>query len=289
MWVGSKVFGSLRNHAHRDRSVRGLKVVITGSSRGLGYALADQFLALGDDVVVSSRTEQACKEAAEKLAERHPASRVLHFPCDVRNAEEAVALARFAQERLGRLDIWVNNAGVSQTHKKELQDTEPEVIEEVLATNLLGSIYGARAALKVFSEQENGGKVFFIDGTGAWGNPTPGNVAYGASKRALTQLKGSLAAEARREHDIAVHIASPGMVATDLLLSGEKDARATKFVNILAEDASVVAAWMVPRMRGVRGSGKYFKFLTPRGVVWRFLTAKGRKGRFLPEEGLKQA
>ncbi len=41
----------------------------------------------------------------------------------------------------------------------------------------------------MFSEQENGGKVFFIDGTGAWGNPTPGNVAYGASKRALTQLK----------------------------------------------------------------------------------------------------
>ena len=62
------------------------QVVITGSSRGLGYALADQFLAFGDDVVVSSRTEQACKEAAEKLAERYPSSRVLHFACDVRNA-----------------------------------------------------------------------------------------------------------------------------------------------------------------------------------------------------------
>lgn len=45
------------------------------------------------------------------------------------------------------------------------------------------------AAAQVFREQENGGKVFFIDGTGAWGNPTPGNIAYGASKRAITQLK----------------------------------------------------------------------------------------------------
>ncbi|EIE25018.1 NAD(P)-binding protein [Coccomyxa subellipsoidea C-169] len=262
--------------------LRFAQVVITGSSRGLGYALADQFLAFGDDVIVSSRTEQACLEAAEKLTQKYPARKVLSFPCDVRNADEAVALARFAQEKLGRLDIWVNNAGVSQVHKSELQETSPEVLEQVLATNLLGSIYGARAALQVFSEQENGGKLFFIDGTGSWGNATPGNVAYGASKRAITQLKASLVAETKKEREIAIHIASPGMVATELLLGGDRDARASKFINILAEDASTVAAWMVPRMRGVRGSGKYFKFLTTRGVIWRFLTAKGRKGRFLP-------
>ena len=57
-----------------------------------------------------------------------------------------------------------------------------------------------------------------------------------------------------------MHIASPGMVATELLLGGDKDARAAKFINILAEEAEVVAAWMVPRMRGVRRSGKYFKY-----------------------------
>lgn len=61
-------------------------MVITGSSRGLGYALADQFLAFGDDVIVSSRTEQACLEAAEKLTQKYPARKVLPFPCDVRNA-----------------------------------------------------------------------------------------------------------------------------------------------------------------------------------------------------------
>ncbi len=48
---------------------------------------------------------------------------------------------------------------------------------------------GQELQAQVFSEQENGGKLFFIDGTGAWGNATPGNVAYGASKRAITQLK----------------------------------------------------------------------------------------------------
>ena len=61
-------------------------MVITGSSRGLGYALADEFLRLGDDVVVSSRSEQACRAAAEELSAKHPARTVLPFACDVRNA-----------------------------------------------------------------------------------------------------------------------------------------------------------------------------------------------------------
>ena len=58
---------------------------------------------------------------------------------------------------------------------------------------------------------------------------------------------------------MSVHIASPGMVATQLLLGGAKAPRARKVINILAEDAETVARWLVPRMRGVRGNGKYFK------------------------------
>ena len=67
-----------------------MQVVITGSSRGLGYALADEFLRLGDDVVVSSRSERACKAAAEQLAAKHPARTVLPFACDVRSAGTAL-------------------------------------------------------------------------------------------------------------------------------------------------------------------------------------------------------
>ena len=75
----------------------------------------------------------------------------------------------------------------------------------------------------------------------------------------LCGLQDSLNAELKGKHDFSVHIASPGMVATELLLGGAKDPRAAKIINILAEEAEVVAAWMVPRMRGVRRSGKYFK------------------------------
>ena len=61
-------------------------MVITGSSKGLGYALADRFLALGDDVVVSSRSAEACAAAAERLAAAHPQRRVRCFSGDVREA-----------------------------------------------------------------------------------------------------------------------------------------------------------------------------------------------------------
>ena len=72
-------------------------------------------------------------------------------------------------------------------------------------------------------------------------------------------MQDSLNAELKQKHDFSVHIASPGMVATELLLGGERDQRAAKIINILAEEAEVVAAYLVPRMRGVRGNGKYFR------------------------------
>ena len=67
-------------------------------------------------------------------------------------------------------------------------------------------------------------------------------------------MQDSLNAELKDKHDFSVHIASPGMVATELLLGGERDQRAAKIINILAEEAEVVAAWMVPRMRGIRAA-----------------------------------
>lgn len=68
----------------------------------------------------------------------------------------------------------------------------------------------------------------------------------------------SLVAETRGTN-VAVHLASPGMVATDLLLAGPHRESAKRIINVLAEDSATVAAWLVPRMRGVTGSGKYFR------------------------------
>lgn len=103
-----------------------------------------------------------------------------------------------------------------------------------------------------------GGKVFLLDGAGSRGTATAQSATYGSTKAAMPQLLRSLAAEVRQSK-VSVHLASPGMVATDLLLKGVSNPRAAKIVNILAEDAKVVAQWLVPRMRGLTGNGVYFK------------------------------
>ena len=94
------------------------QVVVTGSSRGLGYALADHFLQLGDDVVISSRREEACKEAAQRLSAKHPDRTVVPFACDVRNAGAAQSVRALCNERrCMRLAVWWTAQLVASAHR----------------------------------------------------------------------------------------------------------------------------------------------------------------------------
>lgn len=265
-----------------------LKVVVTGSSKGLGYALAHAFLQAGDYVVINSRDAKRCEDAVSRLNEDFPAASVCCFAADVGIAEQADKLADFAMSQFGRVDIWVNNAGVSQPVKGSIVCTDATIISQIVSTNLLGSIFGSRAAMRAMQMQSSpGGKIFLMDGQGASGSPTPNNATYGATKAALVQLKASLAAQVRGT-TVAVHIASPGMVATDLLGASMRGAgssrRAARVLNVLAEDPNTVARWLVPRMRGIKGNGRYFRYLTPLSAIWKLATRwRSSKGRFYPD------
>ncbi len=101
------------------------QVVISGSSKGLGLALAEQFLQCGDAVVISSRSAARCESAAADLAARYPGATVRAFAADVGDAAQADALADYAAGELRRVDIWVNNAGATQRIKGALVDSDP--------------------------------------------------------------------------------------------------------------------------------------------------------------------
>ena len=280
----------LRQHARRlpvaigEECHHKLNVVVTGSSRGLGLAMATEFVQRGDSVVISGRNAasvSAARDALLPLATVHPKQTVVACVCDVSKAEDCTRLAEVACTQLGSVDIWVNNAGVSQHPKEPLASTPPSTIAEVISTNLLGAIFGTRAAM--LAMRAGGGTIFTLDGSGSRGNATPNSLAYGASKAALPQLAKTLAAETRAT-DVRVHLASPGMVTTDLLLRDAKPSALSIF-NILAESPTTVAKWLVPRVRAThlteRPSGEYLKFLTPQGVAWRFATAPWRKNRLV--------
>ena len=88
-------------------------VVITGSTRGIGYGLADSFLALECAVVVNGRTQGSVDRAVESLSTKHEATRILGQPGDVTQLEQVQQLWDAARQHFGRIDIWINNAGLA--------------------------------------------------------------------------------------------------------------------------------------------------------------------------------
>ncbi|NES84054.1 MAG: SDR family oxidoreductase [Moorea sp. SIO2B7] len=115
-------------------------VVITGSSRGIGYGLAKQFLALGCSVVINGRDSNKLEQARQILANEYDTDRILAFSCDVSNFVELQALWDKAITNFGKVDIWINNAGTIHKRYPVWQQT-PEQIKSVIETNLLGTEY----------------------------------------------------------------------------------------------------------------------------------------------------
>ena len=131
-------------------------MVITGGSRGLGLALANEFVSLGDQVVIAARDEAACAAAVRQLQQHHPQSQVHQTTCDVTQPDQMQHLAAFAKEKLGQIDIWVNNAGSSQIPKAPLADTATEQIQRIVGTNVLGTLLGSQAAIQIMRTQASG-------------------------------------------------------------------------------------------------------------------------------------
>lgn len=111
---------------------------------------------MGDEVVIASRNASACETAAAKLQQQHPQGTVLQHSCDVSQPEDVQQLAAFARQQLGQIDIWVNNAGVSQLPKAPLADTSVEEIQQVISTNMLGALLGSKAAMQTMNAQPSG-------------------------------------------------------------------------------------------------------------------------------------
>lgn len=285
-------------------------VVITGGSKGVGLALAAEFLRAGDNVVICARDGNAVQAAVEELrplGRQHDGSTrggaaVYGMGCNVARPAEVAAFADFAKEQLGTVDMWINNAGTNAYRVGPLAAQEHDDIIAIVESNVIGVMLGCKEAIRVMRNQPTGGHIFNMDGAGADGNPTPRFAAYGATKRGLAQLGKSLRSELRSEglKKIGVHNLSPGMVTTDLLMAGTNTPVAKWFVNCLAEEPETVAQFLVPRIRGVPeasrsllpwdegvGRPQYIRFLTQQKAysqIFARLLTGARKNRFVSEE-----
>ena len=189
----------------------GKVAVITGSSRGLGLAIAKAYAEQGAAVVLSSRTPQAVEEAVASIKQAgYPA---VGMACDTAIPEQLEALADLAIASFGKLDVWVNNAGVGAPYGPTIS-VPSDSFTRVIQTNILGVYYGSLTAMKRFIPQKTG-KLINLIGRGAE-KPVPFQNAYASSKMWVRSFSKSLAQE-YKALGIGVYIFNPGLVLTDML------------------------------------------------------------------------
>lgn len=136
----------------RDRSLEGKTVVITGASSGVGRAAAEAFALEGCRLILAARGQEGLDET---VAICHDVDAIaLAVPTDVSDAEQVQHLAQQALQFNGRIDIWINNAGVMATGK--LEDMPWQAVDQIVKTNLLGYLHGAHSVLPIFKRQGEG-------------------------------------------------------------------------------------------------------------------------------------
>jgi chlorophyll(ide) b reductase len=270
------------------------RVLITGSTRGLGLALAKSFLQRGDSVFVTSRDEAKVRQTVEELAGEFGKDVVSGAAVDVRVASSVERLAEACVEAFGGVDVWINNAGSNGYKYDNLEDADPAVLEEVVLTNSLGSILCTREAIRTMKRTSGRGHVFNMEGAGSDGSATRKFAAYGHTKAGMAQLSKTMATELK-DTPIAVHTISPGMVFTELISSGRNSfgSQGRMFVNALAEPADVAASQIVEKLKEATADPDAvnktlaIKILTPdvalKKMFKRFVLGEN-KDRYYPEK-----
>jgi NAD(P)-dependent dehydrogenase (short-subunit alcohol dehydrogenase family) len=252
------------------------RIVITGSTRGLGLQMAREFLARGCAVMVSGRTRHTLDSAVALLKSASPKGEVHGHPCDIGDYGQVEALWTAAVQALGGVDHWINNAGIGQA-TVPIWELAPEEMEAVIRTDVLGVLYGARVAMRGMASVGKG-MIWFMEGHGSGGRIMNGHSVYGASKRSVRYAAKALAVEAQRT-GILIGTLSPGIMLTDFTLSrlDRNDAemwKRTKAVfNILADTPETVAAFLVPRILAAKKNGTHIAWLTNAKIMIRFITA----------------
>lgn len=182
----------------------GETVVITGASSGIGKATAEAFAEQGADLVLAARGEEALMETVELC--RKLGATVIAVPTDTSVAEDVQNLVKEALEFTGKIDYWVNNAGVLAFGKFE--EIPMDISDQIVKTNLLGYMHSAHAVLPVFKKQKRGVLLNNIS-IGGW-MPAPYGTAYTASKFGVRGMVETLQGEVSDFPDIHICALYPG-------------------------------------------------------------------------------
>jgi len=196
----------------------GKTALITGSSRGIGRACAEEMGRLGARVVISSRKADACDAVAAELSD--DGIEAAAIPCNVGYKDQLEDLVARTRETFGQIDILVCNAAVNPVYGP-MADVADDAFDRVMNTNLRSTFWLANMVLPEMAERKDGAVIVLSSIAGLTGNAKIG--VYGISKAAEAQLVRNLAVEWGK-HNIRVNAIAPGLIKTDFARALWEDA-----------------------------------------------------------------
>lgn len=190
-------------------SLVGRRALITGSSRGIGFAIAGALAGAGADVILNARDMVALGEACDKLATSGARARALAF--DVTSEDSVGEAVEYAENEIGAIDILVNNAGMQ--FRSPLEDFPADKFDQVIATNLT-SVFTVSQAVGRHMIRRGAGKIINICSVlSALARPSV--APYGASKAAVANLTRGMATDWAK-HGLNINGIAPGYIRTEL-------------------------------------------------------------------------
>lgn len=192
--------------------------IITGGSRGIGFATADKFLQEGATIILTASSQDSADKAVALLKEKHPDSIVAGISPDLSSLSSVREAFRSATEKYGCVDILVNNAGVSES--TPFTEYTEETLDKVMDLNVKGVFNATRAASECMIARGNGVILSTSSMVSICGQPS--GFAYPASKFAVNGLTVSLARELGPK-GIRVNAVAPGITRTDMMKAVPKE------------------------------------------------------------------
>ena len=248
-------------------------VVITGSTKGIGLGLATEFLKRDCSVSISSRSSNILQQVVNDLKETYGNDRVMGQTCDVTEYSQMQKLWNVVKKQFAKVDIWINNAGMTNT-TRPLLEMDIDEVNPIINTNITGLIYGCMISLKGMTEQ-GFGQIYNMEGHGSDDRKLPGLTVYGTTKRAVRYFSEALIDEVE-DTPIQVGMLSPGIVLTDFLvndmkkMSPERLETAKAVYNCLADKPETVTPFLVENILKNEINGTEIVWLTEEKANERF-------------------